>query len=72
MHRGRIGKRPPALHASTRKTRPTIMERAVEGKAEAPDVILRRNAASDRAISPPSQAGVGFGLWLGSPVWFLL
>ena len=26
--------------------------------------------ASDRAIPPPSQAGVGFGLWLGSPVWF--
>ena len=27
--------------------------------------------ASDRAIPPPSQAGVGFVLWLGSPVWFL-
>ena len=27
--------------------------------------------ASDRAIPPPSQAGVGFGLWLGSPVLFL-
>ena len=26
--------------------------------------------APDRAIAPPSQAGVGFGLWLGSPVWF--
>ena len=26
--------------------------------------------ASGRAIPPPSQAGVGFGLWLGSPVWF--
>ena len=26
--------------------------------------------ASDRAIPPPSHAGVGFGLWLGSPVWF--
>ena len=25
----------------------------------------------DRAILPPSQAGVGFGLWLGSPVCFL-
>ena len=27
--------------------------------------------APDRAIPPPSQAGVGFGLWLGSPVCFL-
>ena len=27
--------------------------------------------ARDRRIPPPpSQAGVGFGLWLGSPVWF--
>ena len=26
--------------------------------------------ALERAIAPPSQAGVGFGLWLGSPVWF--
>ena len=26
--------------------------------------------ASDRATPPPSQAGVGFGLWLGSPDWF--
>ena len=25
---------------------------------------------SDCAIPPPSQAGVGFGLWLGSPDWF--
>ena len=23
-----------------------------------------------RRIAPPSQAGVGFKLWLGSPVWF--
>jgi len=28
------GKRPSALHVSTRKTRPAIMERAVEGNAE--------------------------------------
>ena len=26
--------------------------------------------ARDRRITPPSQAGVGFGLWLGSPVRF--
>ena len=26
--------------------------------------------ALERAIAPPSQAGIGFGLWLGSPVWF--
>ena len=27
--------------------------------------------ALERAIAPPSQAGVGFGLGSGSPVWFL-
>ena len=26
--------------------------------------------ARDRRNAPPSQAGVGFGLWLRSPVWF--
>ena len=26
--------------------------------------------ARDRRIAPASQAGVGFGLWSGSPVWF--
>ena len=40
------------------------------GKTKCAYIVRFFVIARDRRTPPPSQAGVGFGLWLGSPVWF--
>ena len=51
-------------------TRPAGDRRGAPGSVLRLDLPPPSSDAPDRAIPPPTQAGVGFGLWLGSPVWF--